>query len=251
MARLSLGAMEVSWAGLRGLTWKFRQIKEDGAFLCYWEWTHKSGRQLMAGDGKTLTLSLSFPVHCSPNHCDRAGHITSSHLPYPPAASNQGSCLQNHHFAPWGLQESHLKPRNTVERRCTLPEAKLQQTYCPSPGGNPRGSEAAMAGPLTTGLRVAGWSKLSGCPLFELGNTIWGHPLWEAKLCGWVRIMWPSEGGHSGTKSNKISEYEYSFTLLKCSPFLFFKIEPNVLSTFIVYLVQWQLWCCYYPTAAF
>lgn len=236
MARLSLGTMEVSWAGLRGLTWKFRQIKEDGAFLCYWEWTHKSGCQFMAVDGKTLTLSLSFPVHCSPNHCDRAGHTTSSPLPNPPAASNQGSCLEINHFAPWGLEESHLKPRNTVERRCTLPEAKLQQTYCPSPGGNPRGTEAAMAGPLNTGLRMAGWSKLSGCPLFltngflsqgiELGTAIWGHPPWEAKLCGRVRmIMWPSEGSHSGTESNAISEYEYSFTLLKCSPFLFFKID--------------------------
>lgn len=81
---LSPGVMEVSWAVLRGLTWKFRQIKEDGAFLCYWEWTHKSGSQLMAGDGKSWvdnqTLSLSFPVHCSPNHCDIAGQTISSHL---------------------------------------------------------------------------------------------------------------------------------------------------------------------------
>lgn len=115
MARLSLGAMEVSWAALRGMTWKFRQIKEDGAFLCYWEWTHKSGSQRMAGDSKSWvdnqTLSLSLTVHCCPNHCDRAGQTTSSHLPNPPAASNQGSCRQNHHFALWGLEELHLKPR--------------------------------------------------------------------------------------------------------------------------------------------
>lgn len=57
------------------------------------------------------TLSLSFPVHWSPNHCDRARQTTSSHLPNPPAALNQGSCQQDHHFALWGLEESHLKPR--------------------------------------------------------------------------------------------------------------------------------------------